>query len=336
MGWSQQELADRCGVSRTEISAIETGRVVPSIATALALAQGFDCRVEDLFGLRASQPGTSTRSWSSGGTGLFWRVRVGGRLLNVPHERTLAGEIAPDNLLPEESGGKVPAADPDKTLVIAGCDPAVALLVSHLRSVGNFRVISLSRSSRMAMELLKEGRVHAAGLHFSSGGKRDENLAEARALPGRKFRLVRVVRWESGVALDSSLKIDTVRSALASHLRWVGREEGSGARQCLDEIFGRRRKPEGYQYCATDHLGVAATVRSGWAQAGVCVRLPAEESGLRFLKVREENYDICFAAGEEADPRIRALLKAIQSSSYRKDLASLPGYHTETTGEVRS
>ena len=51
--WSQQELATRAGISRTEVSAIETGRLLPSIATALALSHAFQCRLEDLFQTQA-------------------------------------------------------------------------------------------------------------------------------------------------------------------------------------------------------------------------------------------------------------------------------------------
>src|SRR5262245_64573424 len=37
-GWSQALLAEKSAVSRTEVSAIETGRLVPSVAVALRLA----------------------------------------------------------------------------------------------------------------------------------------------------------------------------------------------------------------------------------------------------------------------------------------------------------
>lgn len=47
--WSQADLADRCGVSRQTINAIETGRYLPSLPLALALARFFGARVEDLF-----------------------------------------------------------------------------------------------------------------------------------------------------------------------------------------------------------------------------------------------------------------------------------------------
>jgi DNA-binding XRE family transcriptional regulator len=50
-GWSQQELAERTGLSRAGISAIEMGKLVPSTVAALALAKVFGCRVEELFQL---------------------------------------------------------------------------------------------------------------------------------------------------------------------------------------------------------------------------------------------------------------------------------------------
>src|SRR5215470_2916449 len=56
-GWSQARLADESGVSRTEISAVETGRLVPSVAVALKLASALGEPVEALFG--GAGPATS-------------------------------------------------------------------------------------------------------------------------------------------------------------------------------------------------------------------------------------------------------------------------------------
>ncbi len=46
---SQGALADRLGVSRQSINAIETGRWDPSLPLAFELAAVFECRIEDLF-----------------------------------------------------------------------------------------------------------------------------------------------------------------------------------------------------------------------------------------------------------------------------------------------
>ncbi len=48
-GTTQQELADRVGVTRQTILSIEKGKYTPSVALALGLAEVFDVGVEALF-----------------------------------------------------------------------------------------------------------------------------------------------------------------------------------------------------------------------------------------------------------------------------------------------
>lgn len=51
LGWTQQELADRVGVSRQSVNSIERERYVPSLPLALAFARAFRCSTDDLFRL---------------------------------------------------------------------------------------------------------------------------------------------------------------------------------------------------------------------------------------------------------------------------------------------
>ena len=46
---SQEALAEAVGVTRQTINAIERDRYDPSLELAFALADYFDCRIEDLF-----------------------------------------------------------------------------------------------------------------------------------------------------------------------------------------------------------------------------------------------------------------------------------------------
>lgn len=50
-GWTQAELAERLGVSRNSVNAIETGRYEPSLTLALRIARLFRLPVEDIFEL---------------------------------------------------------------------------------------------------------------------------------------------------------------------------------------------------------------------------------------------------------------------------------------------
>lgn len=48
-GWSQQDLAERLGVSRQSVNAIETGRYDPSLPLAFRIADLFELVIEEIF-----------------------------------------------------------------------------------------------------------------------------------------------------------------------------------------------------------------------------------------------------------------------------------------------
>ncbi|MGH3056418.1 MAG: substrate-binding domain-containing protein, partial [Gaiellaceae bacterium] len=306
-GLSQEELARRIGLSRAAVSAIETGRVIPSTAAALALAAQFGCRVEDIFALRGSEDTDApTWAWMPPATPCrFWRARVGGRMLLYPADATAPGALPADGVWRDGTVESHTEGDPDRTLVLAGCDPAVGLLAAQLAPTSGIRLLAFKRPSRQALELLGEQRVHAAGVHLQDTEAPRGNRQAVQQLLGRGYKLLRVSRWQEGLALAPGLGITSIKQAVSKRLRWVGRPEGSGARRCLDWILADRQTlPPGYAHVASDHVGVVETIRTGWAQAGVCVRLPAQEAGLTFLVVREEDYDLCYRADMEDDLRM--------------------------------
>lgn len=47
--WSQAELADRLGVSRQTVNAIETGKYDPSLPLAFKIAKLFGKKIEEIF-----------------------------------------------------------------------------------------------------------------------------------------------------------------------------------------------------------------------------------------------------------------------------------------------
>jgi putative transcriptional regulator len=47
--WSQAELAERLGVSRQTVNAIETGKYDPSLPLAFDIAKLFGLRIEEIF-----------------------------------------------------------------------------------------------------------------------------------------------------------------------------------------------------------------------------------------------------------------------------------------------
>lgn len=341
-GWSQEELARRAGLSRAGVSAIEIGRLVPSTAAALALAAALSCTVEALFRLAESSADHEEPGWAwppGGGSCRYWRAEVGGRRLVFPVEYSPLGLVAHDGLFRAGAFVDHVGVDPARTLVLACCDPAVGLLAAALARQGEgVRLIVLPRSSRAALDLLAQGLVHAAGVHLARSDRAQDNAAAARQQLGTRqgYRLVHVADWDEGIALVPGLRLKTVKAVVGARLRWVGREPGSGADQCLQELLSQAgpRPTARRARLAADHRGVAQAIRSRWADAGVCLRLTSEEAGLSFLSVREEAYEICFADALADDWRIHALQEAVRSASYRQALGELPGYQTSRTGAI--
>jgi molybdate-binding protein/DNA-binding XRE family transcriptional regulator len=330
-GWSQAELARRAGISRAAISAIEIDRLTPSVTAALALATCLGCTVEELFG--NSRPAAAPQwAWPPRGTKVrYWQAEVDGQVLSYPIEEPVTTEYAHDGIYADGANQHRTDDSPARTLVVACCDPAVGLLASQYARATGMRMIVLGRSSGAALRLLAENRVHAAGIHLCAPGGPPGNAGYVEEQLGKSAGLLRVARWEEGVAFRPQHEKSTLQSLLGRRLRWVGRESGSGADQCLQQVLGVRRRPV---RVARDHRGVAEALRNGWADAGVCVRLASEEAGLEFLSVRLEDYDLVFAKSLQDDPRVQALVRVVRSASYRRLLGDLPGYDVAQTGEL--
>jgi molybdate-binding protein/DNA-binding XRE family transcriptional regulator len=342
LGWSQVELASRSGVSRAGISAIETGRLVPSTAAALSLASAMGSTVEALFRLPGARPKGGEEAWAWTPPSLpcrYWRAEVGGRLYLYPVEVSPLGLVPHDGTAREGSRDERARSDPARTLVVACCDPAAGLLAAELARQEELRLVVLPRSSGAAMELLDRGLVHAAGIHLARVDQPEGNAPAIRRHLGgdRGWHLLHVAGWDEGIVLDPGLGLGSIREVVGARLRWVLREPGSGAQQCLDELLGlpATRRPARTWPRAYDHRGVAGAIRGRGADAGVCLRLAGEEAGLRFLSVRREAYDLCLPDGALADPRARSLFRVVRSEAYRRLLADLPGYDTARTGDLQ-
>ena len=331
-GWSQEELAQRVGISRAAVSAIEIHRLVPSVAAALSLATAFGCRVEELFGEASAEKQEATWAWLPPRDPCrFWQASVGGRLVLFPVESTAAGVIPHDGILQNGSTRFNDDRLPLETLVMASCDPAAGLLANEFARTSGFRLLILPRSSFQALDLLRQGLVDVAGLHLATAKDEDGNASAVKLALGGGYSLLKLATWQEGLAIGSDITASTVQSLFRSRLRWVGRETGSGARQCQDELLQDRPAPRRF---AKDHRGVAEAIRCGWADVGICVRLACEEAGLKFIQIREEAYDLCFPTALANDPRIRALFQVVRSANYRRWLSELPGYDCRSGGEA--
>lgn len=351
-GLSQVELARRAGVSRQALGAIESGEYQPSVGVALRLARELGESVESLFG-----EGTDLRieaKWAGEGRApARARValgRVNGRVVALPQPVSALSLAPAAGIVESESDSarrvSVEAfrsqAEIDSTVLLAGCDPAAAILSDWLaRRRAPVRVVSLQCSSRAALRALVERRVHAAGMHIRDARTGEYNLAFARRMLGNRSAVfVNFASWEIGLAVPIGLRdrIRGVADLARQGVRMVNREPGSGARLALDDALSQLGVEagalKGYDRELGGHLEVAAAIGAGQAQAGVTIRVAAEAYGLHFIPMREERYDLLIPQSEMELPAVGAMLEALNTSRFARELSELCGYDTSRTGTI--
>ncbi len=152
---------------------------------------------------------------------------------------------------------------------------------------------------------------------------------------GAGYSLLHLARWQEGIALATSVRARTASTITKARLRWVAREEGSGARHCLDRLLGSKSRRH-FRYVAYDHREVALAIRSGFAHAGVAVRLAAEEAGLDFVAIQREDYELCYSEELRGDPALTSLRKTMQQAPLKRLFHDLPGYDVRHMGGERS
>jgi len=350
-GISQSELARRVGISRQALSAIESGTYLPGVAVALRLAEELGTTVEHLFGRAPANDQLVVEYGADATPGSNTRVtlaRVGGRLVAVPVPATCvtltpaAGLVA--RTLPHHRVEVSPfrsRAEIDLTLIIAGCDPGVAIVRDYLsRRQPAIEVAAIPGSSRDALMAATKGTAHAAGVHLRDPKSGDYNLVAARAAFGAKrFQIVHFARWELGLATrPGAAPIKALEDLTRRDVKIINREAGSGARAVLDEALAadgiKTTQISGYEDLVPGHLEVAAAIASGAADAGVTIRLAAGLYDLRFQPWREERYDLVIPEDDFHSAPVQHLLEALSTRILANEISQLCSYDTSQMGTV--
>ena len=337
-GWTQSALADRAGVSRQALVAIEAGRQIPSTVLALQLARCLDCSVEDLFQLEGSSRIEASASVASG------RVVVGnvdGQW--VAHPVDLDSGRASDGVVvaAAPAGATVEllgdAASLAGNVLIAGCAPLIGVLTGRFeRRYGGTRAAWLSMNSGRALDLLDRGLVHAAGVHLvdteTPGGH--EAVVRAR-FADRSMAIISLNLWRQGliVANGNPLRIEQAQDILRDDVRWVRREAGSGAERLLRRELGSLAPPPTSLEAMT-HAEIARLVRWGVGDVGIGTEAAALAENLSFVPLAEERFDLLMPAARLEEPTFARLVDLAGRRAFRQEASCLPGYDVSTSGHA--
>jgi DNA-binding XRE family transcriptional regulator len=244
-GLTQRALAERAGVSRQLVGAVETGRHLPRVDAALALARALDVDVGELFGAAASLDVVEAVTGETPPPGSLVRLgRVGDRYVSAPLGVSSTGFEPGDAVI--EEGEVRHLTRLDAGVVVLGCEPGLVVLEQMLREKG-IGALSAATSSRQALSALEHGRAHAAVVHGPVGElpPPPPNVEVAR------FGLA---RWQVGLAAASESSGAWWEDALSGSSPVIQRERGAGVQQTFE---GARSSPPPPGPVVATHLEAA-------------------------------------------------------------------------------
>lgn len=345
LGISQQDLATTAGVARQTIGGIESGTYALSLTVALRLAKALGCPVEELFWLEDDLPtveASLTGELGRDAENAPVRVslaQVGGKWIAAPlvGDQAFRREMIPADGIgewnPETATFSVCLLDTPEALAqtvrLAGCTPALSLWArSAERWYPGLRVHWLHANSMAALTLLARGEIHIAGIHLIDLETGEENPAFVQRIMGNiPTTLVNLGTWQEGfvVAPGNPKGIRSGADLTQSHITFINREEGAGARLLLDSHLKSQGIPltaiAGYDHIAHSHMEVAREIASGCADVGVSNAGIATLYGLAFIPLHTVNYDLAIRQESLELPAVQQLLSTLHHRWVRSQLA---------------
>jgi putative molybdopterin biosynthesis protein len=239
--------------------------------------------------------------------------------------------------------GRERPALPSGSLFLAGSDdPALELLPDALHGeAARPLLFTATLGSVGGLEALAGGRADVACSHLVDRASGEYNLPQIpRYLPGRSVVLVNLFGRELGLVVwtGNPRKLEGIGDLGRRGLRFVNRQPGSGTRAVIDEALAtagiETSAVVGYREEVSTHWAVALRVLRGESDVGVATRSVAAALSLGFIPLARERFDLVVPKDSFFRPPVQALLEAIRSDRFQRELERLGGYDWTQTGRV--
>ncbi len=116
---------------------------------------------------------------------------------------------------------------------------------------------------------------------------------------------------------------ETIRQLMENqNVRMINRNLGSGTRVLLDRLLAGQR-PSGFFQEAKSHNSVAAAITHKRADWGIAIRSVAEDSGLDFFPMQDEEYDFIIPNKRLKRQEVRQFINLLQEANIQTQLNKL-------------
>jgi len=198
-------------------------------------------------------------------------------------------------------------------------------LLGQLQAQG-FHTKFLAVGSTAGLEAVRRGECDLAGCHLMDPETGEYNrpfLNEAMTLIPGYGRMQGVVFRAGDARFEDREAVAAVTAAKDDpDCLMVNRNQGSGTRILIDRLLDGSQ-PAGYAVQSRSHNAVAAAVAQGRADWGVAILGAAQQAGLGFLPLAEEQYDFITPKSRAARPAVVALQDLLRTATVRERLAAM-------------
>jgi excisionase family DNA binding protein len=200
----------------------------------------------------------------------------------------------------------------------------------------------LNEGSSAGLARLERNEVAMAAIHLHGApGEDDANTAAVQA----SARLTDAVviafsRREQGLltAPGNPLKLAGMTDVAGRKARFGHRQSGAGAQLLLEAIIAKEGVPrEALGSGATFATGhdLAFAIRSGEIDCGIATRAVAASSGLGFVHLAWERFDLAMRRRVYFEQGVQKLLALAREPEFRRHADLLTGYDVTDAGSVR-
>lgn len=208
--------------------------------------------------------------------------------------------------------------------------------ITELMARKGYSVRSINVGSMGGLRAIRKGIADVAGVHLLD----ESGVYNEPFLQGINGLLVKGYVREQGLILPKGNPQGIRGIADLPGRRIVNRTRGSGTRTLFDmelkKLAAEKHVPveeliesiEGYDVEAKTHSAVASAILSGKADTGIGIRTVADQNGLDFIPLRDEEYDFVVQKSRADKPAIKAFLEVLRSSEFRSRLKTL-GYRAQ-------
>ena len=233
--------------------------------------------------------------------------------------------------------GVVPANPP---LIVGGShDPLLQWALAESRA----GLAMLPEGSESGYRRFLAGEVTAAAIHFHDlqEPRGDANVEIVSRQPALYDSvLIGFARREQGllVAPGNPHAISSLGDAIDKHVRLAMRPDGAGAQQLLLSLLGQAGiDAAGVPAAVIAPTGpdIAQAIRAGHADCGIATRSVASATGVDFIAICQEHFDLLVRQRDSYRPPFQALLTMMRSAAFAERARELGGLDVSLAGRVR-